>query len=133
MRSLKISQASFEPSVHASETLVLRFVLSDADVDPDQNLQDKFPDVVFGHVQINQEPDLASMFSLNNETALAIFRQKIILFLEKGDLDSERLGGLLTQISALDMDQIRLNMEKEKAEQALHTRRACPTVRRMPG
>lgn len=133
MRSLKISQASFESSVHASETLVLRFVLSDADVDPDQKLQDKFPAVVFAHANINQEPALASMFSLNGETALAIFRQKIILFLEKGDLDGERLGGVLAQISALDMDQIRLNMEKEKAEQALHMRRACPTVRRMPG
>lgn len=132
MHSLKICLANFESSVNASETLVLRFVLNDADIALDQNLQNDFSDVNFAYANINDDPDLASMFSLKDETALAIFRQKIILFLEKDDVDSERLRGLLGKISELNMDQIRLNLEKEKAELALHTRRACPTLRRMP-
>ena len=129
MNSLKISAASFESTVNSSETMILRFVLNDDDANPDQGLRSMFPNAVFAHINVAQEPTLAEMFSVNAEPAIAIFRQKIILFFEKGEQDSEKLTYLLQKISMLDMDKVRQNIEKEKAAQALHMRRACPTVR----
>jgi hypothetical protein len=35
----------------------------------------------------------------------------------------------MQQISMLDMDKIRQNIEQEKAAEALHMRRACPISR----
>lgn len=129
MDSLKINEGNFESTVDNSETLLLRFVSDDADAIVDQGLSDRFPNTVFAHVNVDQEPSLAHMFSLGSEPAVAIFRQKIVLFFEKGEHDGEKLDYLLQKISMLDMDKIRMNIEKEKAEQAVHLRRACPTVR----
>ncbi len=129
MNSLKINEAGFESTVDANETLLLRFVMDDAHAVVDQGLAGMFPNTVFAHVNVAQEPSLARMFSLNSEPAVAIFRQKIILFFEKGEQDGEKLAYLLQKISMLDMDKIRMNIEKDKAEQALHMRRACPTIR----
>ena len=129
MNSLKISAASFEPTVNSSETLILRFVLNDDDAIPDQALRSMFPNAVFAHVRVDQEPTLATMFSVNAEPAIAIFRQRIVLFVEKGEQDSETLAYLLQKISMLDMDKVRQNIQQEKAAQALHMRRVCPTVR----
>lgn len=129
MNSLKISEANFESTVDSNEMLLVRFVLQDSDATLDKRLAGMFPNTIFAHVNIGEEAALARMFSLDGEPAVAIFRQKIILFFEKGVQDSERLGYLLQQISMLDMDKIRTNIDKEKAAQALHMRRACPTQR----
>lgn len=129
MNSLKISEANFESTVDATETLVVRFVPDDTQAIVDKRLSAMFPNTVFAHVNVDQDPSLARMFSLDGEPAVAVFRQRIILFFEKGQPETERLVYLLQQISMLDMDKVRLNIEKEKAAQALHMRRVCPTVR----
>ncbi|MCM0044937.1 MAG: hypothetical protein NBV65_09945 [Burkholderiaceae bacterium] len=129
MNSLKIDAASFESTVETSETLVLQFVRDDADALANRGLAGMFPQTVFAHVNVNEAPSVARMFAVADEAAVAIFRQKIILHFDKSAPDVEKLGYLLQQISTLDMDKIRMNIEKDKAEQALHMRRACPTVR----
>ncbi len=129
MNSLKISEANFESTVDATETLVVRFVTDDSQAIVDKRLSAMFPNTVFAHVNVDQDPSVARMFSLDGKPAVAVFRQRIILFFENGQQDTEKLVYLLQQISMLDMDKVRLNMEKEKAAQALHMRRACPTVR----
>ena len=58
-----------------------------------------------------------------------IFRQRIMLYVEKGFHDTEKFRYLMQQISMLDIDKIRQNIEKEKAVEALRMRRACPISR----
>ena len=84
---------------------------------------------MLAHCNVKQDPALAKKFGLEDESALLIFRQRIILYVEKGFHDTEKVSYLMQQISLLDMDKIRQNIEQEKAAQALHMRRACPTIR----
>lgn len=54
MNSLKISEDNFESTVNSNETLVIRFVLQDADAAVDKRLSGMFPNTVFAHVNIDQ-------------------------------------------------------------------------------
>jgi hypothetical protein len=71
------------------------------------------------------------MFGLSKEPALLIFREQVVLYFERGEHSRERIAGLLTQVCALDMAQVREAIAEEKrAEIALRMRRVCPTARR---
>jgi len=129
MSSSEVNSTNFEAIVDTSETLILRFVLSDTEITQDQILASLIPSAVLAYCNVKQEPALARTFGLEDESALVIFRQRIILYLEKGFHDKEKVSYLMQQISMLDMDKIRHNIEQEKAAQALHMRRACPTIR----
>jgi hypothetical protein len=129
MSSSEVNSTNFEALVDTSETLILRFVLSDTEITQDQILASLIPSAVLAYCNVKQEPALARTFGLEDESALVIFRQRIILYLEKGFHDTEKVSYLMQQISMLDMDKIRHNIEQEKAAQALHMRRACPTIR----
>jgi hypothetical protein len=129
MKSLNVSPTNFEAVVDTSETLILRFVLSEAEVSQDQILTSLIPSAVLAHCNVKQDPALAQTFGLEDESALLIFRQRIILYVEKGFHDTEKVSYLMQQISLLDMDKIRQNIEQEKAAEALHMRRACPISR----
>jgi len=129
MKSIEVSSINFELLVDTSEILILRFILSDTEMSQDQILTSLIPSAVLAHCSVKQEPALAQIFGLEDESALVIFRQRIILHVEKGFHDIVRVSYLMQQISMLDMDKIRQNIEKEKATQALHIRRACPTIR----
>ncbi len=129
MSSSEVSSTNFQAIVDTSETLILRFVLDDTEISQDQILTSLIPSAVLAHCNVKQEPALAQTFGLEDESALVIFRQRIILYVEKGFHDTEKVSYLMQQISMLDMDKIRHNIEQEKAAQALHMRRACPTIR----
>jgi hypothetical protein len=129
MKSLNVSPTNFEAVVDTSETLILRFVLSEAEISQDQVLASLMPSAVLAHSNVKQDPALARTFGLEDESALVIFRQRIILYVDKGFHDTEKVSYLMQQISMLDMDKIRQNIEQEKAAEALHMRRACPISR----
>ena len=129
MSSSEVSSTNFEALVDTSETLILRFVLSDTEISQDQILASLIPSAVLAHCNVKHDPALARTFGMEDESALVIFRQRIILYVDKGFHDTEKVSYLMQQISMLDMDKIRHNIEQEKAAQALHMRRACPTIR----
>jgi hypothetical protein len=129
MKSLNVSPTNFEAVVDTSETLILRFVLSETEISQDQVLASLVPSAVLAHCDVKQTTALAKTFGFEDESALVIFRQRIILHVEKGFHDTEKVSYLMQQISMLDMDKIRQNIEQEKAAEALHMRRACPISR----
>ena len=129
MTSFEVSSTNFEALVDTSETLILRFVLCDTEMLEDRVLASLVPSAVIAHCNVKQEPALALKFGVEEESALVIFRQRIILYVDMGFHDTEKVSYLMQQISMLDMDKIRHNIEQEKAAQALHMRRICPISR----
>ncbi len=129
MSFFEVSSTNFKALVDSSETLILRFVLSDAEILQDRVLASLVPSAVLAYCNVKQESAIAMAFGVEDESALVIFRQRIILYVERGFHDTGKVSYLMQQISMLDMDKIRHNIEKEKAAQALHMRRACPISR----
>ncbi|HEY5931018.1 MAG TPA: hypothetical protein VIU02_11970 [Burkholderiales bacterium] len=73
---------------------------------------------------------LFSMFGLKG-SATAIFRERIVVYLEPGIPPAEHMKLLLDRVTALDMAQAHAEIEQERAARAaLATHNVCPTARR---
>lgn len=67
----------------------------------------RHPDVVFGKIDTEAEPALAAAFEIRSIPTLMVFRDGILLFAQPGMLPGPALESLVTQVRALDMDEVR--------------------------
>ena len=74
------------------------------------------PDVCFAKANTEEEPELAQAFQATSIPTLAIFRENIMVFKQAGALPKEALEDLVKQVKALNMDDVRADIEKQKAE-----------------
>ena len=72
------------------------------------------PDTAFVKINTEQEQELAAHFQIRSIPTLMVFREKVIIFSQPGVLPESALTDVLSQVKALDMEQV----HKELAEQA---------------
>ena len=76
---------------------------------------DKYPDVVFAKVNTEEQQALAGYFQIRSIPTLMIFREKIIIFAQPGALPAAALEQVIDKAKALDMNEVRREIEKESA------------------
>ena len=76
---------------------------------------EKNPDIVFAKVNTEEQQALAGYFQIRSIPTLMIFREKIIIFAQPGALPASALDQVIEKAKALDMNQVRAEIEKEKA------------------
>jgi thioredoxin 1 len=74
------------------------------------------PHITFAKVDTEAEQGLAAAAGISSIPTLMIFRDGILLFSEAGALPGPALAGLLDQVEALDMAEVRADIERMKAE-----------------
>ena len=75
------------------------------------------PDVVFGKVDTDAQPELSAGFGIRSIPTLMVFRDGILLFAQPGVLPAAALEELIGKVRALDMDDVRRQIaEAEAAE-----------------
>lgn len=67
----------------------------------------RHPDVVWAKVDTDAERQLAGALGINSIPTLMVFRDGILLFTQPGVVPAAALDKLVTQVRALDMDDIR--------------------------
>ena len=88
-----------------------------------EKVAQKHPDITFGKVNTEAQPDLAGSFDIRSIPTLMILRDKVLLFSQAGALPEAALEDLIRQVRALDMDKVRAEIaEQEKKAEA--TKRA---------
>ena len=75
-------------------------------------------DVTFAKVDTDAEQELAAEYGIRSIPTLVIYRDGIPIFGQPGALPGHALEDLITQVRALDMDDVRERYEAAKAEQA---------------
>jgi thioredoxin 1 len=81
-----------------------------------EKVSDAHPDVFFGKVDTEVEQDLAGQFGIMSIPTLAIIRERFVLFLQPGMIPEDGLESLISQVKALDMDEVRRSVaEQEQA------------------
>ena len=75
------------------------------------------PDVVFAKVDTEANPDLSAAFEIRSIPTLMIFRDGIGVFSQPGALPRPALDELITQVRALDMDEVRASIAQQEAAQ----------------
>jgi thioredoxin 1 len=71
------------------------------------------PDVVFGKVNTEDQPDLAGTFGIQAIPTLMAFRDGILIFEQAGALPGNALQKLIDEIKALDMAEVRAKVENQ--------------------
>ncbi|QLY33763.1 thioredoxin [Nocardia huaxiensis] len=74
---------------------------------------DKHPDVVHGKVDTEDQQGLAAAANIRSIPTIMAFREGVLVFAQPGALPPAALEDLITQVKALDMDDVR----KQLAEQ----------------
>ena len=69
------------------------------------------PDVVFGKVNTEDQPDLATTFGIQAIPTLMAFREGILIFEQAGALPGHALQKLIDEIRALDMAEVRAKVD----------------------
>ncbi|HEY9163411.1 MAG TPA: thioredoxin [Magnetovibrio sp.] len=79
-------------------------------------LSNEHSDIAFAKVDTETEQTLAAQFGIQSIPTVAAFREKILVFAQPGALPQEAMGELIKQLRALDMDDVRAQIEKAKQE-----------------
>ena len=72
------------------------------------------PDIVFAKLDTEAQPDLAEAFGIMSIPTLVIFREQVMVFSQPGALPSPVLDDLISQVRALDMDEVRRSIDEHE-------------------
>jgi thioredoxin 1 len=78
-----------------------------------EKASEEHQDITFGKIDTDQEQALAQGFDIRSIPTLMAIRDGIVVFAQPGAIPAPALDDLIRQVRALDMDQIRAELEKE--------------------
>lgn len=82
-----------------------------------EKASEKHPDITFGKIDTDAQPELSGMFQIRSIPTLMIFRDGILLFEQAGALPAPVLDELIGKVRGLDMDEVRREIEARKKAQ----------------
>ena len=77
---------------------------------------EKYPEITFGKVDTEAEQLLANEAGISSIPTLMVFRDGILLYNNPGVLPAEALDEIITAVSALNMDDVRKEVEKQNQQ-----------------
>ncbi len=76
---------------------------------------ERYPDVVFAKVNTEEQQELAAHFAIRSIPTLMMFREQVILFQQAGALPESALEEIIQKAQELDMEEVRKEIEAQKA------------------
>jgi thioredoxin 1 len=73
------------------------------------------PDLVFAKVDAEAQPGLAGAFNIMSIPTLMVFREQVLVFSQPGALPAAVLDDLISQVRALDMDEVHRAVAEQPA------------------
>lgn len=78
----------------------------------------RHPDVVFGKVDTQAEPGLASAFRVRAIPTLVVLRDGVLLAAQPGSIPAGALDEIVKQVRALDMNEVRRSLDEQEDQRA---------------
>jgi thioredoxin 1 len=82
---------------------------------------DRHADVVFGKIDTEDQPGLATAFNIRSIPTVMVFRDGVLLASQPGLLSAGQVDELIGQVKALDMDAVRKEIAEARAAEAATT------------
>lgn len=76
---------------------------------------DENPDLVFGKVDTEAQPELAAAFGIQSIPTLMIVRDQVAVFAQPGALPETALTDVIGQARKLDMDEVRKSVAEQQS------------------
>jgi len=71
-------------------------------------------DIVFGKINTEEEQELAGHFQIQSIPTVMIMREQIVVFAQPGMLPEEGLVDILSQVKALNMNEVRKEIASQQ-------------------
>lgn len=81
-----------------------------------EKVSEQYPEITFAKVDTEAEREIAAAAGITSIPTLMAFRDGILLYREAGALPEQSLKKLVSQVTSLDMDEIRAEIAKESSE-----------------
>ena len=120
MATVEITKDNFDDTVTSNDIVLVDFwaewcgpcrqfapVFEQASVDN--------PDLVFGKVDTEAQPELQMTFNVMSIPTLMIFREQVLLFSQPGSLPGPVLTDLIEKVRAVDMAEVHAEIAKQEA------------------
>lgn len=82
-----------------------------------EKVSGKNPEITFAKVDTDAEQQLGAMLQIQSIPTLMAFREGIAVFRHSGAIPEQALDDLVSQIKALDMDEVRKAVEEAQKQQ----------------
>jgi thioredoxin 1 len=76
-----------------------------------ERASEKYPDITFGKVDTEAEQNLAIEYGIQSIPTIMAVRDGVLVFRQAGALPEAALESLISQVRALDMDEVRKQVE----------------------
>lgn len=76
----------------------------------------RHPSITWGKINSDEQQELSAAFNVSAIPTLMVFRDGILLFEQAGLLPAQALDRLVSDVSALDMDKVRKEIEEHEHE-----------------
>ena len=117
MATIEITKDGFEGTIADNEIVFVDFwaswcgpCLSFAPIF--EAAAEKHPEITFAKVNTEEEQELAGYFDIRSIPTLMVFRDQVMLFNQPGALPETGLASLIDQVVAVDMDDVRRQIEE---------------------
>lgn len=120
MASVELTAENFDQTITDNDTVIVDFWADWCGpcrmfAPTFEAASEKYPDIVFGKVDTEAQQSLAGAAGIQSIPTLMVFRQKVLLFQQAGALPAPALEDLITQVNALDMEEVHKEIAKQQA------------------
>lgn len=123
MATVELTKETFEETITGNDIIIVDFwapwcgpCKSFAPIYEAES--EKHEGIVFAKINTEDQQELGASFNIRSIPTLMIFREKIVIFSQAGALPASALEEIISKTKALDMDEVRKDIEKQQTEKA---------------
>ena len=121
MATVDVTKENFEEIVTKNSLVILDFWAAwcgpcKAFAPAFEAASEKYPDVVFGKINTEEQQELAGHFQIRSIPNVMLFRDQIVLFSQPGTMPPAGIDSVIEQAKALDMNKVRAEIAEAEAQ-----------------
>jgi thioredoxin len=121
MATVDVTKENFEEIVTKNSLVILDFWAAwcgpcKAFAPAFEAASEKYPDVVFGKINTEEQQELAGHFQIRSIPNVMLFRDQIVLFSQPGAMPPAGIDSVIEQARALDMNKVRAEIAEAEAQ-----------------